>query len=119
MAIDVYLIVFHRYDARGLVKLEKTYAAAITVFTIIPAIVFLFIHTADKGPMYGGVTVRWAAGGRGEDDVRDEPQLTPTPDLVRHQHQLGALPHHLLLRADLVWRHRPSSTTRPQGANHG
>jgi len=57
MAIDVYLIVFRCYDARGLKKLEWKFMIGITIFTFIPAVVMLFIDTPDKGPMYGGVTV--------------------------------------------------------------
>ncbi|KAM7207249.1 hypothetical protein V8F20_002311 [Naviculisporaceae sp. PSN 640] len=60
MAVDVYLIVFHCYDTRGLRRLEWKYMIGITVFTFIPAFVMLFIETEDKGPMYGGVTL-WCA----------------------------------------------------------
>jgi hypothetical protein len=57
MAVDVYLIVFRRYDSRDLLKLEIKYVVAITTFCFIPSLVFLFINTRDKGPMYGSVTV--------------------------------------------------------------
>jgi len=57
MAINVYLIVFRRYDAESLRRLEWKYFAGIVVFTFIPALVFLFINTEEKGPMYGSVTV--------------------------------------------------------------
>ena len=60
MAIDVFLIVFYQYDARSLHRLEKKYIAAITGFTFIPAFAFLFVHSADKGHMYGSVTL-WCA----------------------------------------------------------
>lgn len=62
MAVDVYLIVFHCYDTRGLRKLEWKYMVGITVFTFVPAFVMLFIDTEERGPMYGGVTVgTWVA----------------------------------------------------------
>ncbi|KAH8900582.1 putative cAMP receptor [Thozetella sp. PMI_491] len=60
MAIDVFLIVFRQYDAEALRKLELKYITVITSVTFIPALVFLFIRTPDKGPMYGSVTL-WCA----------------------------------------------------------
>lgn len=57
MAIDVFLIVFRCYDTEALKRLEWKYMAVITTVTFIPAFTFLFIHTADKGLMYGSVTV--------------------------------------------------------------
>lgn len=57
MAYDVFLIVFRRRDGRDLHKLEVKYISIITTVVFIPALVFLFIHTPEKGPMYGGVTV--------------------------------------------------------------
>ncbi|CAK7230557.1 hypothetical protein SBRCBS47491_007624 [Sporothrix bragantina] len=60
MAIDVFLIVFYQYDANALRKLEIKYIGIITGVTFIPAFVFLFVHTADKGHMYGSVTL-WCA----------------------------------------------------------
>ncbi|KFY14019.1 hypothetical protein V492_02908 [Pseudogymnoascus sp. VKM F-4246] len=60
MAFDVFLIVFHRYDAEALRKLEWKYFSVITTLVSIPAIAFLFVDTQDKGPMYGSVTL-WCA----------------------------------------------------------
>jgi hypothetical protein len=57
MACDVFLIVFYYYDAEALRKLEMKYIIAITTLVSIPAVTFLFIHTPDRGPMYGSVTV--------------------------------------------------------------
>jgi hypothetical protein len=57
MAIDVFLIVFYKYDTVDLHKLEKKYLAIITTVVFIPAFSFLFIRTPEKGPMYGSVTV--------------------------------------------------------------
>ncbi|KAK4224810.1 hypothetical protein QBC38DRAFT_285757 [Podospora fimiseda] len=60
MAVNVFLIVFRNYEAQALKRLEWKYALGITLFTFIPAFVFLFIHTEEKGPFYGGVTL-WCA----------------------------------------------------------
>lgn len=57
MACDVFLIVFYRHDAEALRKLEMKYIGVITALVFIPAVVFLFIRTAEKGPIYGSVTV--------------------------------------------------------------
>jgi len=57
MACDVFLIVFRRHDARALRKLELRYTLVITLLAFVPAFVFLFIQTEDKGYMYGSVTV--------------------------------------------------------------
>lgn len=57
MALNVFLVVFHQYDAAALRKLELKYITAITTITFIPAFAFIFISTADKGPIYGSVTV--------------------------------------------------------------
>ncbi|PKS08585.1 hypothetical protein jhhlp_004971 [Lomentospora prolificans] len=60
MAVNVYLIVFRRYDTDSLRRLEWKYLVGISVLTFIPAFVFLFIRSEDKGPMYGSVTL-WCA----------------------------------------------------------
>lgn len=60
MAIDVFLIVFYKYDTEDLHKLEIKYIAVITVVVFIPAASFLFIHTPQRGTMYGSVTVSTA-----------------------------------------------------------
>jgi hypothetical protein len=57
MAVDVYLIVFRRYDTQSLKRLEWKYILFITTVTFVPALVFLFIRTDSKGPMYGSVKV--------------------------------------------------------------
>lgn len=57
MALDVFLIVYYKYDSRDLRKLEPFYIVTITSLVGIPAGTFLFIHTAAKGPMYASVTV--------------------------------------------------------------
>lgn len=58
MAIDVFLVVFCRYDVKALKRLERIYATIITTLTFVPAIVLLFVRTEAKGPLYGSVTVR-------------------------------------------------------------
>ncbi|KAK4159986.1 hypothetical protein QBC43DRAFT_326207 [Cladorrhinum sp. PSN259] len=60
MAINVFLIVFRNYEAQALKRLEWRYAIVITFSTFTPAFVFLFIHTKEKGPFYGSVTL-WCA----------------------------------------------------------
>lgn len=57
MALDTYLVVFHHFDAHSLQKLEKTYLGVITTLSFIPALVFLFIHTPEKGSLYGSEKV--------------------------------------------------------------
>jgi hypothetical protein len=57
MAFDVFLIVFYKYEAEDLRKLEVKYTIGITSLVLIPAVAFLFVHTKEKGPMYGSVTV--------------------------------------------------------------
>lgn len=56
-AINVFLVVFYQYDAESLRKLEKVYIVVITALVFIPALVFLFINTSERGPMYSSVTV--------------------------------------------------------------
>ncbi|TWU73427.1 hypothetical protein ED733_004210 [Metarhizium rileyi] len=57
MAINVFLIVFRRYDGESLKRLEWKYMVVITALTFIPAFAFLFIHSEEKGPLYGSVTL--------------------------------------------------------------
>ncbi|AEO66238.1 c670c875-9af0-48e7-b653-0dedd7dacae5 [Thermothielavioides terrestris] len=60
MAINVYCIVFRNYDVESLRSLEWKYVIGITTVTFIPALVLLFIHSDENGPMYGSVTM-WCA----------------------------------------------------------
>jgi hypothetical protein len=57
MAINVFLIVFYKYEAADLRKLEIKYVGVITAVTFIPAVTFLFIRSPERGPMYASVTV--------------------------------------------------------------
>jgi hypothetical protein len=59
MALDVFLVVFHQYDAAALRKLELKYITVITTISFIPAFAFIFISTPDKGTLYGSVTVSY------------------------------------------------------------
>ncbi|EAQ87411.1 hypothetical protein CHGG_04030 [Chaetomium globosum CBS 148.51] len=53
MAVNVYLIVYRSYDIESLRRLEWKYMVGITTVTFIPALVLLFIHTDENGPIYG------------------------------------------------------------------
>jgi hypothetical protein len=57
MAFDTYLVVFYHFDAHSLHKLELKYIGGITIATFIPALVFLFIRSSEKGPIYGSETI--------------------------------------------------------------
>lgn len=57
MAIDVYLIVFRRYDTRDLKRLEWKYIVVVTVITFTPAFAFLFAQRGDGGSIYGSAIV--------------------------------------------------------------
>ncbi|KAL4902010.1 hypothetical protein BDW74DRAFT_169765 [Aspergillus multicolor] len=60
MTWDVVLVVFWQYEPEALRKLEKKYVAVITTITITPALIFLFVRSDAKGPLYGSV-VFWCA----------------------------------------------------------
>ncbi|CRG86099.1 hypothetical protein PISL3812_03102 [Talaromyces islandicus] len=57
MAYDVFLIVFYRYDAEDLRRLEIKFIVIITTLVFVPAFVFLFIGTPEKGPLYGSEAI--------------------------------------------------------------
>lgn len=57
MALDTYLVVFHHFDVHSLHQLEVKYVGIISSLTFIPALVFLFIRTPERGPIYGSETV--------------------------------------------------------------
>jgi hypothetical protein len=57
MALGVFLVVFHKYETKHLRKLERWYLGGITGLVLIPAVAFLFVHTGERGPMYGSQTV--------------------------------------------------------------
>lgn len=60
MAIDVYLIVFRRYDAQSLKRLEWKYVVAVAVVTFIPAFPFLFLRGRNGDRLYGDAVI-WCA----------------------------------------------------------
>ncbi|OQE38273.1 hypothetical protein PENCOP_c008G03660 [Penicillium coprophilum] len=63
MALDTYLVVFYHFDTQSLCKLEVKYIGAITALSFIPAFVFLFIHSHEKGFIYGDETI-WCSVSR-------------------------------------------------------
>ncbi|KAJ5220556.1 hypothetical protein N7468_009760 [Penicillium chermesinum] len=84
MSLDTYLVVLHRFESGYLHKLEPFYIGVITVLTFIPAIVFLFIRSPEKGPVYGSETVgdTLVASCRGH-------ELISFPDMVFHSAGMG------------------------------
>jgi len=57
MAVNVYLVFFHRFDAARLKKLYWLYALICYGLPFIPAIFCLFYISKGKGRMYGDATV--------------------------------------------------------------
>jgi hypothetical protein len=57
MAINVYLVFFHRFDAIRLKKLYWLYGLICYGLPFIPAIFCLFYSSKNKGKMYGDATV--------------------------------------------------------------
>ncbi|KAH8692246.1 hypothetical protein BGW36DRAFT_419550 [Talaromyces proteolyticus] len=53
MACNVYLTFYHQYEAVQLRKLEWRYIVLCYGLPLIPAIVFLFIETEERGKIYG------------------------------------------------------------------
>jgi hypothetical protein len=57
MACNVYLTFFKSHDASSLRRLEWRYLALCYGVPFVPALVFLFIDTADRGRIYGSANV--------------------------------------------------------------
>ena len=57
MACNVYLTIFHQYDAEDMRRLEKRYLLGCYGVPFIPALVFCFVKTRRQGRMYGNATV--------------------------------------------------------------
>ena len=57
MACNVYLTFFHKYNAQQLRSLEWKYIMLCYGCPLIPAFVYLFIDSPDKGKIYGSATV--------------------------------------------------------------
>jgi Slime mold cyclic AMP receptor len=58
MAVNVYLVFFHRYDATSLKKMYWIYGVLCYGLPFIPALVCLLIRDPVRGEMYGNATVR-------------------------------------------------------------
>ena len=58
MACNVYLTFFRKYDQTQLRNLEWKYVCFCYGLPSMPAIVYLFLHTAKSGRVYGPATVR-------------------------------------------------------------
>ncbi|KFY15561.1 hypothetical protein V492_01902 [Pseudogymnoascus sp. VKM F-4246] len=67
MAFNVYLTFFHRYSASQLRSLEWKYLVFCYGVPLIPALVFVFVKTEEKGRIFGSatlwcwITVEWNA----------------------------------------------------------
>lgn len=57
MAVNIYLVFFRSYTTRQLRALDRKYFVACYGFALIPAIIYLFIETKDRGKIYGGAVV--------------------------------------------------------------
>jgi len=57
MAINVYMTLFRKYNAKQLKALEWRYHAMCYGLPFIVALVYLFIETPARGKMYGPATV--------------------------------------------------------------
>lgn len=95
MALDTYLVVFHHFDAHFLQKLEPKYIGGITTLTFIPALVFLFIRSDEKGPVYGSETV-------GSHSISTKRKKLTFPDLVLDISQMDTSAPHPILRSCMV-----------------
>ena len=60
MAINVYLTLFKKYNAKQLKALEWRYHLMCYGAPFFIALVYLFITTPDRGRMYGPATVKLA-----------------------------------------------------------
>lgn len=69
MALNVILTFYFHFDAEGLRRLEKYYFMSCYGLPFIPAIVFVFIQTPEKGRMYGNATL-WCWVGASWDVMR-------------------------------------------------
>ncbi|KAH9211029.1 hypothetical protein DL95DRAFT_512152 [Leptodontidium sp. 2 PMI_412] len=57
MAINVYLALFHHYDAASLMKLNRIYLIVCYGLPFVPAFVCLFISSKHRGKIYGDATL--------------------------------------------------------------
>ena len=57
MACNVYLTFFHHYNAEQLRSLEWRYALFAYGTPLVPAFIYFFLHTVEKGKVYGPAVV--------------------------------------------------------------
>ncbi|KAL9113371.1 MAG: hypothetical protein Q9227_002412 [Pyrenula ochraceoflavens] len=57
MACNVYLTFFHHYDAHQLRSLEWRYFLFSYGLPLVPAFIYLFIHTTERGKIYGSASL--------------------------------------------------------------
>ena len=60
MAVNIYLVFFRGYNTRQLRGLDHKYFVACYGLSLVPAIIYLFIKTKERGRIYGGAIVRIA-----------------------------------------------------------
>ena len=58
MALNVYLIFFHKYTVEQLRAMDWKYLAGCYGASFIPAFVYIFIETKERGRIYGEAIVR-------------------------------------------------------------
>jgi hypothetical protein len=97
MAINVYLTFFCKYDASHLRKLEINYVLFAYGLNLIPAVVYLFVKTESRGPIYGSSTV----GFLGRSFIYSDQYTNNSKAMVLDFRRLGLSPHRCFLRADL------------------
>lgn len=57
MALNVYLTFFYKFDSSQLRRLEWKYFLACYGIPFIPAFIYFFVSTPDRGPIYGEAVV--------------------------------------------------------------
>ena len=69
MAVNVYLTFYYKFDAQRLREMEPVYLGLCYGIPFVIALVFVFVKTPDKGPMYGNATL-WCWVGNNWDIFR-------------------------------------------------
>lgn len=57
MAVNVFLVVFRDYDIKRLRSLDRKYIAFCYGLAAVPAVLYLFLESSDKGKVYGPAIV--------------------------------------------------------------
>lgn len=57
MAINVYLVFFRGYTVRQLRSLDFMYLLACYGLSFVPAVIFLWVSTPERGPIYGSAVI--------------------------------------------------------------